>query len=211
MVLIVDMPTASIIQRIHHDGHADDERRTLLHNQSPGALFAMKKIIVSLWICLAWFTSVLSEQIKMSSFTELIADNGQSFETFFHTPPSVTKWENVENPKHFTVLSMNIDHSVESKWFFKHLHSRHSIGWNRTHLQREYGTKPHACSVRFYGIGLEKTLDGYQHGGTGFLTIAFKDDHKKQYWHGFDKNETNRLHCYYGTNKDTGSEFLVSV
>jgi hypothetical protein len=152
---------------------------------------------------------VVGQTIKRSSFADLKADNGHSLESFFHIPPSVINWENIENPKHFTVLSMSIDHSTESKWFLSHLHNRHSIGWNRTHTQRQYGSKPYACSIRFYGIGLEKTLEGYQHGGTGYLTIAFKDDHKKQYWHGFDKNETNRLHCYYGTNKDTGSEFLV--
>ena len=44
----------------------------------------------------------------------------------------------------------------------------------------------------------------------GWLGLSFKNDNKKQFWHGYDKNETNKLHCYYVTNKDTGSEFLVS-
>ena len=43
----------------------------------------------------------------------------------------------------------------------------------------------------------------------GWLGLSFKNDNKKQFWHGYDKNETNKLHCYYMTNKDTGSEFLV--
>lgn len=39
------------------------------------------------------------------------------------------------------------------------------------------------------------------------MTVSFEED-KKKYWHGFDANETSKLHCYYQTNKDTGSEFL---
>ena len=44
----------------------------------------------------------------------------------------------------------------------------------------------------------------------GYLTLDFSNSRKKRFYHGFDKNESNRLYCYYHTNKDTGSEFLVS-
>lgn len=43
----------------------------------------------------------------------------------------------------------------------------------------------------------------------GYLTIDFTNARKKRFYHGFDKNESNRLYCYYNTNKDTGSEFIV--
>lgn len=71
-------------------------------------------------------------------------------------------------------------------------------------------SRPYACSVRFFGVGLESNLAGYQTGGTGYLTLTFErpEEKRKVYWHGFDGNETNKVHCYYSTNKDTGSEFL---
>ena len=48
-------------------------------------------------------------------------------------------------------------------------------------------------------------------GGTGYLTVDFKPDwSKKTLYHGFDKNETGKLHCYYMTNKGFGSEFIDS-
>lgn len=52
-------------------------------------------------------------------------------------------------------------------------------------------------------------MDGFQTGGTGYLTVGYANANKRELWHGFDKNETNKIHCYYKTTKDTGSEFLV--
>jgi hypothetical protein len=173
--------------------------------RTPGLVWIMT-LFLYVMLCI----TSLEGKIVQSEFRQLLADNGQPFESFFNVPPSVDKWENIENLLHFSVLSMSVEHNSESKWFLPHLHARDSIGYNRTHVQRQYGNRPHACSIQFYGIGLESNLAGYQTGGTGYMTIAFKDEHKKQYWHGFDKNETNRLHCYYATNKDTGSEFVVS-
>ncbi len=46
------------------------------------------------------------------------------------------------------------------------------------------------------------------HGGTGYLTLQYTDGASKTFYHGFHKNETGRLHCYYMTNKGYGSEFL---
>ena len=45
----------------------------------------------------------------------------------------------------------------------------------------------------------------------GYLTVDFTNSRKKRFYHGFDKNESNKLYCYYNTNKDTGSEFIVSI
>ncbi len=182
-----------------------------LYVLSPLATERRKMMTLMFWLSVIfmWFTVVLGDVGRHLSFSELKADNGQNFESFFRVPPSVYKWGNIDGAKKFSILSMQIDHNTEAKWFMKHLHSRDSIGWNRTQLQRQFGAKPHACSIRFIGVGLEKTLNGYQYGGTGYMTIGFKDNYSRQYWHGFDKNETNRLHCYYSTTKETGSEFKV--
>jgi hypothetical protein len=33
-------------------------------------------------------------------------------------------------------------------------------------------TRPFSCNIRFFGIGLEQTLEGYVRGGTGYMTLA---------------------------------------
>eukprot|EP01034_Spumella_vulgaris_P034029 gene34029-41965_t len=102
---------------------------------------------------------------------------------------------------------MVVDHHSDGSWYLQALHEKNSIGWNRT-TSYQFSNRPFACNIRFLAVGLESTLKGYETGGTGYLTIGFENSAKKKFWHGFDKNETNRLHCYYTTNKDTGSEFL---
>jgi hypothetical protein len=129
---------------------------------------------------------------------------------FFKVPPSVSQWNTLEDGQYgISILSMRVDHHSDSPWYIPTLHNRHSAGWNRTR-ESGFNTRPYACSLRFIGVGLESTLEGFQQGGTGYITLGYKDtaDHR-QYWHGFDKNDTNKVFCYYITNKDTGSEFLV--
>lgn len=145
--------------------------------------------------------------------------------SFFKIPPSVYQWQTLDtssstslSPNHLkpqiTILSMAIDHHRDTPWYLPSLHQKFSLGWNRTH-NLGFHNRPYACSLRFIGVALENILEksgNYQKGGTGYLTIGFKDDHGKPIWNGFDttKNETNLLYCYYITNKDTGSEFIVS-
>lgn len=136
--------------------------------------------------------------------------NSFNISKFFKYPPSIAEWHTVDTAATtVTILSMSVDHHADSPWYIPSLHEKYSIGWNRT---REYGfsTRPYACSLRFFGIALESVLEGYQQGGSGYLTVGFVSDQQRQMWHGFDKNETNKLYCYYITNKDTGSEFIVS-
>lgn len=66
------------------------------------------------------------------------------------------------------------------------------------------------CNIKFFATGLESTLQKYINGGTGYLTLEFKkyDNDKKDTYHGFSKNESDKLHCYYMTNKNYGSEFI---
>eukprot|EP01040_Poterioochromonas_malhamensis_P016800 gene16800-19162_t len=134
--------------------------------------------------------------------------NSFNISKFFKYPPSIAEWHTVDTAATtVTILSMSVDHHADSPWYIPALHDKYSIGWNRT---REYGfsTRPYACSLRFFGIALESVLEGYQQGGNGYLTVGFVSDQQRQMWHGFDKNETNKLYCYYITNKDTGSEFI---
>ena len=118
--------------------------------------------------------------------------------------PSVLKWDKVDNPKHFSLTAMVVDHHKDISWFIPAQHSKFYAGYNRT-VSRGFLDKPLACTVKFFGIGLEPSLDGFIRGGTGYLSM-----HKgSKYYHGYDKNETNKVHCYYMTNKDYGSEFLT--
>lgn len=151
-------------------------------------------------LCLAW--------AKLTSFTELRTLDDITLNTFFKVYPSLKSWNTVDTEKRFSITSMVVDHSSSTNWFVKSLHEKYSIGWNRTQ-KLAFSGSPIACNIRFFGVGLESTLEGFQTGGTGYLTIGFLNAAKREMWHGFDKNETNKIHCYYKTTKDTGSEFLV--
>ena len=147
---------------------------------------------------------------RQLGYEDYSTDDGIKFTTFFKAKPSVVKWDTIDTPKKISLTSMVVDHSTDGPWYMKHLHERDSAGWNRTFYGRQFSSKPVACNVRFFGVGLESTLDRFVDGGTGYLLLGFQNEHKRKFWHGFDKNETNRLHCYYMTGKDYGSEFVVS-
>lgn len=121
--------------------------------------------------------------------------------------PSVSSWNKINEKSKISIVTMVVDHNGDGPWYIPSLHEKYSIGWNRT-TEKPYLLHPTACNVRFFGIGLESTFAGFQYGGTGYLTIEFKNNAGKTSWHGFDKNETNRVHCYYMTNKHLGSEFI---
>ena len=118
--------------------------------------------------------------------------------------PSVLTYDKVDKPGRVTFLSMVVDNHNEGSWYVPAQHNKFSPGWNRT-VNQGFLTKPHACEIRFIGIGLESTLQGYVRGGTGYLTMHVG----KKFHHGYDKNETMKVHCYYMTNKYYGSEFLT--
>lgn len=126
---------------------------------------------------------------------------------------SITNWNMVTSPRRFSITSMVVDHHSDGSWFLPSFHERDSIGWNRTLLRGKL-QRPFACTIRFYAIGLESTLKGFVRGGTGYMNIEVKNEVRidgkkgKTGWYGFDKNETSKLHCYYMTNKDYGSEFI---
>jgi hypothetical protein len=127
--------------------------------------------------------------------------------------PSITSWNTVTMPGRFAITSMTVEHHSDGSWFLPSFHERDTAGWNRTILKGKL-QRPFACNVRFYALGLESTLKGYIGGGTGYLTIEVKNEVRmegkkgKMGWYGFDKNESSKLHCYYMTNKDYGSEFI---
>ena len=70
-----------------------------------------------------------------------------------------------------------------------------------------------------FGIGLESQLVNFTAGGTGYLTMYIKrnmlnpvaPNTERASWHGFEKNESLKVYCYYHTAKNYGSEFLVSL
>jgi hypothetical protein len=132
-------------------------------------------------------------------------------------PSSVIYWDVVNEPKKITILSAVVEHRHDGNWFIPSLHTKYSIGWNRS-VSKGYLNRPSACNIRFYGIGLYSTLEKYANGGSGYMTFHFaqenfggKGGRVKHMWHGFDKNETNKLYCYYETNHHYGSDFIVSL
>jgi len=129
--------------------------------------------------------------------------------TFF--PHSLKSWTILDSQKSsrlFSVVTMTVDHHSDGSWFIPALHSKYSIGWNRS-ASRGFLDRPFACNIRFIGTALEwNTLQGYEGGGGGYITLTYSEG-KKEYWNGFHKNETYKIYCYYMTNKDFGSEFLV--
>jgi hypothetical protein len=147
---------------------------------------------------------------KILTYSDIIIENPSEFLNSFKISPSVTQWESLDTPGKFSIVSISVSHHSDSSWFLPALHEKYSIGWNRT-INKGFLNRPYSCNIRLFGVALEKTLEGFQTGGTGYLTLGFENNLKKKYWHGFDKNETNKIYCYYITNKDTGSEFLVSV
>jgi hypothetical protein len=144
-------------------------------------------------------------------FGDIDSFAGPKLESFFKITPSLKSWNIVDTSQRFNIISMSVDHSSQSSWFMPSLHEKYSAGWNRSVHSSQFSNMPIACNIRFFGVGLESTLEGFQTGGTGYLTLGYTNANKRELWHGFDKNESNKLHCYYKTNKDTGSEFIVRV
>eukprot|EP00981_Chlorochromonas_danica_P013525 scaffold6421_cov251-Ochromonas_danica.AAC.19 len=76
-----------------------------------------------------------------ASFENMKDQNGQSLLSYFHQPPSVITWEPIEKDKHFTILSMSLDHHTDSAWYLPAYHSKGSIGYNRTFHQRGHSDR----------------------------------------------------------------------
>jgi len=132
--------------------------------------------------------------------------------------PSVTSWNTIDTPKRIAVTSMSVDHHSDGSWHVPSMHERNSAGWNRT-FNKASLLRPYACNIRFYALALESTLQGFMGGGTGYLGVEVKhtslnvgsrQTKREMSWYGYDKNETQRLHCYYMTSKGYGSEFIDS-
>lgn len=173
----------------------------------------MNSLIWTFCVCLLFSCACIGGAAKVGyasyKFGVPDIDSNQEITSNYKIKPTVKTWDSIETPGHFSIISMAVDHHSDGSWYLDSLHEKHSIGWNRT-TRNQFLTRPFACNIRFVAIGLESTLKGFETGGTGYMTIGFQNSLRKNFWHGFDKNETNRLHCYYTTNKDTGSEFLVS-
>jgi hypothetical protein len=70
--------------------------------------------------------------------------------------------------------------------------------------------RPLSCHIRFFAVGSEENLEGFQEGGTGYLSFNYVTPWGKKLWFWYDESEANgnKIFCYYMTNKHTGSEFL---
>ncbi len=167
-----------------------------------------KTMVHQLSLCLILFCigGILAGTV---GYNDLVTMDGIQLETYFKTASSLKNWNTVDTPKRFAITSMVVEHSRPTNWYVSSLHDKYSAGWNRTQ-QSAFSNNPVACNVRFVGVALEAVLEGFQTGGTGYMTLGYTNALKREFWNGFDKNETNKIHCYYKTTKDTGSEFIVS-
>ena len=127
-------------------------------------------------------------------------------------PPSLLSFTKLIAPdgtqQNLSVISVHTEMSpTESKWYIPSMHDQYSAGWNRT-MDAYYANRPFACHLRFYAVGFEKALQGFQSGGVGELKLAhtlFRNSKRpRKVFTGYG---TDKIYCYYNTNKHTGSEF----
>lgn len=133
-----------------------------------------------------------------------------SYESFHKDKvPSMRQWDSIDRKGHFSVMSVHVDHHFESNWHIPSLHDEVTNGLNGSDRDPHNGKRPYACTLRFFGVALESTMKGFENGGSGYLTIAFTRSNGKPIFHGFDKTEANKLHCFYTTSQGTASDFKV--
>jgi hypothetical protein len=124
-------------------------------------------------------------------------------------PSSVNAWQTINEPNSLTILSTYVYKSSSGKWFIPARYQKYSAGWNRT-VAKGYLDQPIACDIEIYGLALESTLSGYVDGGTGYLQFHYQLENGKKIYVGMETNETKKIHCYYMTSRNFGSEFIVS-
>ena len=122
-------------------------------------------------------------------------------------PPSIRHWQTVSESNAISLLSLSLRRGTEGSWYIPHRFQKYSSGWNRT-VDRAQLDQPYACNVQLYGLAYESNLHGFIKGGTGYLQLQFHIENGKLIKIGFDTNETKKIHCYYMTSKDFGSEFI---
>lgn len=139
-----------------------------------------------------------------------VQSHNLSYEIFHKgKAPSMRQWDSIDKTGHFSVMSLHVDHHFESNWHVPSLHDEVSGGLNSSDRDPHHGKRPYACTLRFFGVALESTLKGFENGGSGYLTIAFTRSNGKTIYHGFDKAEAHKLHCFYTTSQGTASDFKV--
>ena len=182
--------------------------------------------MILLLIIPSFFFSILAESVVTQNLqsvpsSTLVLEEGFSPSPLFRlksndsTPSSILYWDPIDAPGKFSLLTIVVEHRSEGTWYMPSLHDKYSAGWNRS-TSKGHLNKPTACNIRFFGIALASTLNFFTKGGSGYMTAHFASEFSakgqsrtKHYWHGYDKNETNRLYCYYETNLGYGSEFKV--
>lgn len=163
-----------------------------------------------IWVILSQLIFQVFSTTNEYTYRNTIFRNQKTLHSFFKVHPSVNDWIDIDVAGKFTILTMHVDHHQESNWHVNSLHDIGSIGWNRTQTQ-EGIHRPYACTLKFFGTALESNMANFLHGGTGYLSVSYKLPNEKKVWWGYDKEEEKKLHCYYMTNKDRGSEFIVRM
>ena len=128
------------------------------------------------------------------------------YQPHHHLDASLKSLSSIDDVGKFALTSVTVQHRGDSRWYLPHYHARGSSGWNRTFANGN-SNRPTVCNIRFFAVAMEKTMTGFVNGGTAYLTVRY-NTRKKTFYHGFEKNETSKLHCYYSTSKGTGSDFL---
>jgi hypothetical protein len=122
-------------------------------------------------------------------------------------PLTVVKWETLEQPRKFSLLTVDVEHNSAGTWYVPAQHQKNSIGKN---LSQFTGIEsyPQACTIQFYGLALADTLKGFMNGGIGYLYVQHDNEFGKTKWYGYD-TDRNKVYCFYHTNMLYGSDFQV--
>ena len=155
-----------------------------------------------LWL----FLSSLLQWIHPNRINKQSGNQRSRYQAHHHLEPSLKSLSSIDDVGKFALTSVTVQHRGDSRWYLPHYHARGSSGWNRTFVNG-HSNRPTVCNIRFFAVAMEKSMNGFVHGGTAYLTVRYNIGRKTHY-HGFEKNETSKLHCYYSTSKGSGSDFL---
>lgn len=121
-------------------------------------------------------------------------------------PRSILRWDSTSIPNTVAILSAHVGHHADSQWFIASLHDDNSEGRNASYLRHAEFGDSFACYIKFFGLGLEKYVKGFEMGGTAQLKISYTNTAGKEIWEGYDSPIT----CYYTTSYNLGSDFIDS-
>jgi hypothetical protein len=101
---------------------------------------------------------------------------------------------------------MVMGHHADSSWFLPSLHGDGSEGRNTSGSKHTPLGDSFACYIKFYGVGMEANVRGFEFGGLVALKISYRQPGGRMQNAGHD----DKVVCYYTTSYNLGSDFVDS-